>query len=311
MTHPISRFFGGAGALARVAWGIGLFVAALGVPSTDALAAGNDIGCTGRIVPGDGVVFLSGYPGDIVRAIGVKVGDIVKQGANLMTLDEANLVAERDLAAMALKNITKDAAQRDRVQALTVRLATERKRYAEKTIEQYRSLDRDAISEREQARLEAEFNQANLSLEIEQSRAVQIHADDANQIEAAQKRLEIATTNIGLHVVTAPRDGVVLRIDRHVGERLDGSPAIQLGDLTTMYVVCQVYQGDLLKLSRGMKATIKNAAFATPLAGTVEQISRLVETREQLGEAKIKLDDASPADQLVGMEVEVSIAAAK
>ena len=84
--------------------------------------------------------------------------------------------------------------------------------------------------------------------------------------------------------------------------------AIELGDLTAMYVICQVFQGDMLKLKPGMKATIKSSALDQSLAGTVEEIGRVIDTKAQLGEAKIRLDDARLPSRLVGMEVEVQIA---
>ncbi len=305
------RSFGGAAPIGRLLVRGAFLAAAVLSQEPAARAAGTDIGCTGRITPGDGVVFLNGYPGDLVRTINVNVGDPVKQGSVLMTLDDAGVIAERQFAEIGLKNATTVAARREAVQALIIQAAVEHLKYAEKSLEDYHSIDREAVSERDLKHAEADLNEARLNLDIERAKDAEIRTDDAGQIESASKRLEMAKASLGFREVVAPKDGIVLRIDRHVGEHLSGEPAIQLGDLTAMYVVCQVYQGDLLKLSKGMRATIKNAAFSVPLAGTVEQISRLVETRAQLGETRIRLDDASPASQLVGMEVEVSIATAK
>ena len=75
-----------------------------------------------------------------------------------------------------------------------------------------------------------------------------------------------------------------------------------------MYVAAQVFQGDLLKLKPGMKARISNSALGRELTGTVEQVSRLVDTKAQLGDVRIKLDDTNLASRVVGMEVEVKIA---
>ncbi len=80
-----------------------------------------------------------------------------------------------------------------------------------------------------------------------------------------------------------------------------------MGDLRTMYVVCQVYEGDLLKLKPGMGATIKAEPLAKPLRGKIEDVGRIIETRARLGEIRIRLDSAEPANRLVGMEVEVTI----
>ena len=106
----------------------------------------------------------------------------------------------------------------------------------------------------------------------------------------------------------APSNGTILRVDQHVGETLTGGPAIEMGDIRTMYVICQAFQGDLLKLRPGMRATIKSSAFGKPLQGTVDNVGRLVDTKAQLGDVRIKLDDPSIAGKVVDMEVEVEIA---
>ncbi len=80
-----------------------------------------------------------------------------------------------------------------------------------------------------------------------------------------------------------------------------------MGDLRSMYVVCQVYEGDLLRLKPGMRATIKAQPLAKPLYGRIEQIGRIVDSRTRLAEITLKLDSPDPANRLVGMEVEVDI----
>ena len=91
-------------------------------------------------------------------------------------------------------------------------------------------------------------------------------------------------------------------------QRDTGAPAIEMGDIRKMYVICQAFQGDLLKLRPGLRAKIKSSAFAIPLKGVVENVGRLVDTKAQLGDVRIRLDDPRLASRVVGMEVEVEIA---
>ena len=272
------------------------------------LRADDEIGGTGRIQPRDGVVLISGVPGVLVRTIPVHEGDTVKRGDLLMTLDDDDQRAELDNAQIAYDGATKIAEQSIAAQALAIQLATERLRHVESDASTYRALGQNATSEKETANLDAAVEEARMSLEIERIRDREIRADHANAIESATKRLEIAKNKIANYKVVAPSDGVILRIDRHVGERLTGEPAVELADTTAMYVICQVFQGELLKIQPGMKATIKSGALDKPLTGTVEQVGRLVDTRAQLGDVRIKLDSPDPASRLVGMEVEVQIA---
>jgi hypothetical protein len=52
---------------------------------------------------------------------------------------------------------------------------------------------------------------------------------------------------------------------------------------------------------------VKNSAFPDLGAGRVESVGRLIGTRSQLGDVRIRLDKNEPADRLVGMEVEIVI----
>ena len=66
-------------------------------------------------------------------------------------------------------------------------------------------------------------------------------------VKAAEKRLALANAAVEIR---APADGTILKIDRRPGQRLTADAAIQMGDLRTMYVNCQVFQGDILSLRK-------------------------------------------------------------
>ena len=106
----------------------------------------------------------------------------------------------------------------------------------------------------------------------------------------------------------APVDGTVLKISRQLGQKLGSDPAVQMGDLSTMYVVSEVDENDLLRLKPGMAATITAQSLSRPLHGRIEDIDRLIDTQARLGEVRIRLDNAEPASRMVGMQVDVAIA---
>jgi HlyD family secretion protein len=268
----------------------------------------NDIGGTGRIVPRDGVVLISGVPGATIKSIRVHVGEVVKRGAPLMALDDSEARSDVDLAEIAAKQAKSAAARSIADHALVIGKAEARLARAEEQLKIYRELGPNATSQKQITDLEAAVKDADVDLQLERSRDSQIRADAAASTASASRRLELAREKLSDYQIAAPSNGTILQIDQRVGERLTGGPAIELGDLTTMYVVCQVFQGDLLKLRPGMKATIKSRALDQSLTGTIDQIGRLIDTKAQLGEARIKLDDPSLPSRLVGMEVEVQIA---
>lgn len=56
-----------------------------------------------------------------------------------------------------------------------------------------------------------------------------------------------------------------------------------------------------------MHATVSSNALSQTLTGRVEWVGRLIQAKAQTGQFRIKLDDASLASRLVGMEVNVKV----
>ncbi len=272
------------------------------------VAGTENIGGTGRIEPSGGVVVLTGVQGARIFSISVHPGQMVKRGDLLMTLDDREQRENEQIAELALAQTRKDAAQNLAAAETAVRIDDERWQRATRDAENYKALGPDATSQKQIADTEQSANEARLQLDVDRKRANQVQADNAASISSAVKRLDIEQQKLALYRMAAPSDGMILRIDQHVGETLSGAPAIEMGNIGTMYVICQAFQGDLLKLRPGMRATIKNSAFQRPLKGTVENVGRLVDTKAQLGDVRIKLDDPQVASKVVGMEVEVEIA---
>lgn len=283
-----------------------LAIVPLALASTPGQA--DNIGGTGHIEPNGGVVLLNGVGGAKILSIAVHPDEMVKRGDLLMTLDDREQRANEQIAELSLAQAKKDAAQNLTAAEVTVRIDDERWQRAVKDAENYQALGPDAISEKQLADYEQAANEARLQLDVDRKKENQIIADNAASISSATTRLDIEKQKLALYRMTAPIDGMILRVDQHVGETLNGGPAIEMGDIRTMYVICQAFQGDLLKLRTGMRATIKSSAFDKPLTGTVENVGRLVDTKAQLGDVRIKLDDPGVASKVVGMEVEVEIA---
>ncbi|HLY06479.1 MAG TPA: HlyD family efflux transporter periplasmic adaptor subunit [Rhizomicrobium sp.] len=284
-----------------------LLVAQVGFLAT-AAATAEDIGGTGRIEPDGGVVVLSGVEGARILSISVKPGQMVKKGDLLMTLDDREQRMNTQIADLALAQARKDAAQNLAAAQVAVEIDNERLRNALKTAADYRSLGPDATSEKQISDTAQTAKEAQLQLDEDRKKEAQVQFDNAASISSAAKRLDIERQKLALYKMTAPVGGMILKIEQHVGENLTGTPAIEMGDIRKMYVICQAFQGDLLKLHPGLRATIKSSAFTQPLKGVVENVGRLVDTKAQLGDVRIRLDDPRLASRVVGMEVEVEIA---
>ena len=277
------------------------------VPALSDPAAKDAVGGTGRIEPRGGVVSLSGAPGAQIKSIAVHVGDFVRQGQLLVVLDDDSARAQQEIAQLAFNQTKLVSDQSVANERMQVEVAKKHWLQAQSDAEAYRALGTTATSTRQIAASDTAAFEAKATYQAEQSKARQVSAGAAADIASAARRLKVANDTLATYQVRAPSSGTILRIDQHAGENAAG-PLIELGDISAMYVVAQVFQGDLLKVAPGMKAHISNAALGRELSGTIEQVSRLVDTKAQLGDVRIRLDDTNLASRVVGMEVEVKIA---
>jgi multidrug resistance efflux pump len=302
-----------AGGGGRGGWVFAIFGATLAalvaVSAADAQPkAEGQIGATGYIAPANGVILLRGPTGAVIGAIYVHVGDHLKKGDPLIAFDDTAPKGEEKVAALELDTAIKMAAQREAVEAQTLRRAEQKLQRAQKEAASYRAVGVGGTSYKEISQLVDDVEEAQFAVDVEKAKQQEAVVETANAVSAAAARLEVAKAKVASYVLRAPSDGTVLQIERSVGDTAGSEPLMQFADLSTMFVICQVYEGDMLKLKRGMKATITTAGIPDLGTGAVEQVGQLIDGRSQLGEVRLRLDRNSPADRLVGMSVEVLIA---
>jgi HlyD family secretion protein len=290
MKRPISPFL-------ALAFALGAAVPALA-------ADANNTGAVGQIAPAGGIIDLGGSGAAIITSVNVEVGDAVKAGQLLATVQDDSLQANHIEAAKQLDRAKKSAAEQVAGQEASVKQASQQLAQATREYQSYKALGPNSTSAKDMGRAKDAVTQAQLALKIEQSKLTVTRGTAANSLADATRQWKIASA---AEEIRAPIDGTVLFVDKRVGAHPVG-PIVRMGDLRTMYVVCQVYEGDLLKLQRGMRATIKSTTLPHPLSGIVESVGRIVDSRAKLGDVRIRLDRPDPANRLVGMEVEVVIA---
>ncbi|MBD2449330.1 ABC exporter membrane fusion protein [Nostoc sp. FACHB-152] len=148
-------------------------------------------------------------------------------------------------------------------------------------------------------------------------------------VEAAQTEVKSAVTAIkqakadqDLTYIKAPIDGRILKIHAKTGEVINTSGFAEIGKISQMYVVAEVYQTDIQKVRVGQKASITSAAFAGKLQGTVKEIGWQVDkqsifslnprsdTDRRIVEVKISIDnpaDSQKVARMTNLQVDVSI----
>ena len=271
--------------------------------SAPALAQQQSTGAVGQIVPAGGIVGVTGAPGSLVMQIFARPGQEVKAGTLLMSTQAQTPDTDPTLARKQLQEAQDLSMQQVEAQTATVALAKSHYDEAKTALATYSGMGSSIISKKEMDGYINAASDAADSLAAEEARLKVVKTQAQSNLEGARRQLQLAVNGTELR---APVDGTVLKI-RHPGERLGGDPAVQLGNLSTMYVVCQVYEGDLLRLRTGMKATITAQPLPKPLYGHIEEIGRVIDTQARLGEVRIKLDSVDPASRLVGMQVDVAL----
>lgn len=269
-----------------------------------AARAPTSIGAIGHIVPASGVAGIFGPPGARVLSLHARTGQQVKAGAVLMTLQSSSATEDPGLTKLQLDAARQLSEQQVAAQNAVLRLASARKDEADTALRAYQSLDPHLVSQKELTRLLDAANEAKLALDVEQTKLRLIATQSRSALQEAQRQFELAERG---SKVVAPFDGTIIKVNRQAGDQLTNEPAIEIADLKNMYVLCDVFEGDLLALKPGMKATIKAQPLPAPLTGRVEEVGNTVDGRTRLGEVRVRLDRPDPADRLIGMEVQVAI----
>ena len=186
-------------------------------------------------------------------------------------------------------------------------------------------LDTYAVRKADQARLQAELDNAKKKLDRETrlSRAVASAVATVENLQLNVKAAEAAVTAadamVALSTVIAPQKGQVLYVHARPGERVGVEGVIELGRTDRMYAVAEVYETDIINVKAGQKARVRSPALPGPVSGTVEGIGLKVGRMDVLGldpvaeadarviEVKILLDDPAAVSHLTNLQVEVEI----
>jgi len=311
-------------------------------------AAQQNIGALGRIFPKGGIISLSGPPGDTVDLIMAVPENQVLEGTSLMVFASQkkreqevetaknNILQTEQKTAIAIAlqkqkidTISKSATDRIALQKMKIEAAQEQKLFAANNLNRLLTAGQASYStqqkeEREHQQKIAENNLVTASLELEQLNRTRdadlelarlelsrLTADQKISMENARDHLNTAILNLAVATLKAPGPGTILEILQKKGEAVSGGPIIRMADLTTMMVIAEVFQADILTIEKGMKATITSKSIPETMTGTVVSISRIISDPSKVANVHIVLDDAALASKLLNLEVEVSILTGK
>ena len=183
------------------------------------------------------------------------------------------------------------------------------------------------------AQAERNIGQRKQSLDAAQARVAaeasrlssvrEVRPGDIKQAEAAilvaQAAFERAKSDLERAIVKSPIPGKVLKINAKEGESVGNTGIMDLGFTDKMYVVAEVDENSISKISKGNRAIVKSDAFQGELVGKVESIGAQVRKNSvtsadpadkqdiRVVEVKILLEDSKPVQGLTNLQVKVAI----
>lgn len=249
--------------------------------------------------------------------------------ADLAALDaKAGLVAkQRDAAARQLARL--DAARAD-----GARVAAEDVDKVQLLVDQADAELAATTAAREKAVATYAGSRTAAEARVKAAEAELAEAEARAPVKSGEEKLTVARKALELATLTAPVDGVVLRVAGRTGQPTGaGEPVLQLAALGEMVVVVEVYESDVDRLSGWVKAgpvpvEVTHPALPRPLKGVVRSeadVARMIARNQvfPLGPredadrrvvevtARLDAESAAVAARFVGLQVTAAFAPAR
>ncbi len=277
----------------------------------------NAVSALGRIEPEHGVIRV-GVPstppailGSVVRKLLVEAGDDVTEGQLLAETDSVAL----EQAAVDLAKAELALAERQSEMAIgQEQEACSRAGVAARTSGRLSRLLKSGATSTEEADIAAGDAAARSG-----SCAAAHIATKAAVAKVDVARAQLARDQAALErcYVRAPFAGRVLQILKRPGELVDADGVLELGRVSRMYAIAEVYETDVRRVHVGQKATVTSTALDEPLTGVVERVRLKVRKQDTRGtdpaarkdarivEVEVLLDRPEAVASLTNLQVEV------
>ena len=172
---------------------------------------------------------------------------------------------------------------------------------------------------RAEAQLANARNELNRNTQLQQRKMVASAEMEALELKVTIAEAELAQARALLERarVKSPIDGRVIVVHARDGERVGPNGIVELGRTDEMFIIAEVYETDIGRISIGQKVRASSPALNQLLTGVVERIGLKVGKMEALAtdpasradarvvEVEVRLDDSSLASGLVNLQVEV------
>jgi multidrug resistance efflux pump len=264
------------------------------------------------VEPADRISQLSAPTGGLVKQINVAIGQPLKRGQLMLTMDDVIETAQLRQARVKIST-QQEAIETARQNMQTLRVQLEK---AQSDLTRNQTL----FAGNALTRRELDDSQYQVTSLDQQSRASQAQVRQAEgQIRALRADIQYAGTVAGLKTVKAPTDGTLLSLDAKVGQYLSSNQSI--GDFAPagpLVAVTEIDELFALKVKLGQRAYIRAQGSGERLsAGTVVVASPYLRRKSlfsdnaanledrRVREVRVRLDN--PDRVLIGARVECVI----
>ncbi|KTD12104.1 hemolysin D [Legionella gratiana] len=195
----------------------------------------------------------------IIKKIHVTVGQMIKQGEILFSLDDTvgqhNVAVNQSALRQAENNLM---------------IQTKNLKHAEAQLKRLKSIDKRAINQADVREKAYEVKMGTIQIEQLQ-----------HSLDTAKANLKNAELALRQFNVVAPKDGIVLQINAHVDEFVGGgSQVILLGDAQKVIVRVSIEERDTKKFSPETAAYLTGEDLNIPL--TFIQLDRYIINNDRL-----------------------------
>jgi len=222
-----------------------------------------------------------------VASLLAQVGSRVGPGSPLATVsspDFANAIAAYRKAESTYRNL---------------------QRIADQDVQLFKA---DGIARRdvEQAQTDASAAAADRDAAIQQLRSLGVDSRAIQQIRANPSVQTIPA------VIRSPISGTVVERLITPGQLLTAgsTPAFTVADLSTVWVMANVFEGDLATVHQGQLATVSSSVSPAPFTGTVDYVSALVDPSSRATAVRLVVrnrDDLLKKDMYVRVSIKANV----
>ncbi|MDX2176850.1 MAG: efflux RND transporter periplasmic adaptor subunit [Candidatus Sumerlaeia bacterium] len=288
------------------------------------LAAPNQVAALGTLEPSSRVRTLNA-PGmnAILAELRAEAGADVAAGDVVALTDEHDLrAAERDAAreqvavARARLEQTRAGAKPDELAARDAAINAARETLAQSERDLARSealarMESVAESVLERDRLAVESARAALAegeaarAALAEVREVDVRLREA-ELAAAEAAVAVAERALERTRIEAPISGRVLQVHARAGERVGERGILEMGAVSPMHAVAEVYEADVPRVAPGQLATIRVKSTDLRLAGRVVAVEPLVGRKVALDNDPVSDTDARVVEVRIELDPEGS-----